>query len=158
TIRNRVNELGVAEPQVVRQGGDRINVQLAGVQKSAEAGNILGKEATLEWRMVDQQNNEYEGKAKGRGPLGSELYTEPRTAAPIRRKRELIVTGDTLPNAQAKNGQSGVEIAVTLDARGGDQMFKNTSANVGRLMAVVYIEKSREPIVVDGKPVLQADG
>ena len=158
TIRNRVNELGVAEPRVERQGNDRINVQLAGVQNSAEVVNILGKVATLEWRMVDQQNNAYEAKAKGHAPLGSKLYTERRTGAPVLLKREVIVTGDNLTNAQAKNGQSGPEIAVTLDARGGDQMFKNTSANVGRLMAVVYIEKSREPIVVDGKPVMQADG
>ena len=158
TIRNRVNELGVAEPRVERQGNDRINVQLAGVLNSAEVVNILGKVATLEWRMVDQQNNAYEAKAKGRAPLGSKLYTERRTGAPLLLKREVIVTGDNLTNAQAKNGQSGPEIAVTLDARGGDEMFKNTSANVGRLMAVVYIEKSREPVVVDGKPVMQADG
>jgi preprotein translocase subunit SecD len=158
TIRNRVNELGVAEPIVVRQGNDRINVQLAGVQNSAEVKDILGKVATLEWRLTDMQNNAYEAKAKGRAPLGSKLYTERTTGAPILLKREVIVTGDNLINAQAKNGQQGPEVAITLDSRGGDQMFKTTSANVGRLMGVVYIEKSREPIIVDGKPVKNADG
>jgi len=136
TIRNRVNELGVAEPIVQRQGNDRINVQLAGVQNSAEVKDILGKVATLEWRLTDMQNNAYEAKAKGRAPLGSKLYTERRTGAPILLKREVIVTGDNLINAQAKNGQNGPEVAITLDSRGGDQMFKTTSANVGRLMGV----------------------
>jgi len=157
TIRNRVNELGVAEPIVQRQGNDRINVQLAGVQNSAEVKDILGKVATLEWRLTDMQNNAYEAKAKGRAPLGSRLYAE-RTGGPILLKRDVIVTGDNLINAQAKNGQEGPEVAITLDARGGDQMFKATSANVGRLMGVVYIEKSREPVIVDGKPVMNADG
>src|SRR6185369_4405664 len=145
TIRNRVNELGVAEPIVQRQGNDRINVQLAGVQNSAEVKDILGKVATLEWRLTDMQNNAYEAKAKGRAPIGSKLYTERRTGGPVLLKRDVIVTGDNLINAQAKNGQEGPEVAITLDARGGDQMFKATSANVGRLMGVVYIEKSREP-------------
>jgi preprotein translocase subunit SecD len=137
TIRNRVNELGVAEPIVQRQGNDRINVQLAGVLNSAEVKDILGKVATLEWRLTDMQNNAYEAKAKGRAPLGSKLYTERTTGGPILLKREVIVTGDNLINAQAKNGQEGPEVAITLDARGGDQMFKATSANVGRLMGVV---------------------
>jgi preprotein translocase subunit SecD len=158
TIRNRVNELGVAEPIVQRQGSDRINVQLAGVLNSAEVKDILGKVATLEWRLTDMQNNAYEAKAKGRAPLGSRLYTERTTGAPILLKREVIVTGDNLVNAQSRNGQEGPEVAITLDARGGDQMFKTTSANVGRLMGVVYIEKSREPVIVDGKPVINADG
>jgi preprotein translocase subunit SecD len=153
-----VNELGVAEPIVQRQGSDRINVQLAGVQNSAEVKDILGKVATLEWRLTDMQNNAYEAKARGRAPLGSKLYTERGTGAPILLKRDVIVTGENLTDARTTNTQDGPGVAIKLDSRGGDEMFKVTSANVGRLMGVVFIEKSREPIIVDGKPVLQADG
>jgi preprotein translocase subunit SecD len=158
TIRNRVNELGVAEPIVQRQGTDRINVQLAGVQNSAEVKDILGKVATLEWRLTDMQNNAYEAQAKGRAPLGSKLYTERGTGRPILLKREVIVTGDNLTDARTTNTQQGPAVAIKLDTRGGDQMFKVTSANVGRLMGVVYIEKTREPVIVNGKPVLKPDG
>jgi preprotein translocase subunit SecD len=158
TIRNRVNEMGVAEPIVQRQGTDRINVQLAGVQNSAEVKDILGKVATLEWRMVDMSNNAYEAKSRGRAPLGSKLYTERRNGAPVLLKREVIVTGDNLTDARSTTTQEGPGVAIKLDSAGGDRMFKNTSANVGRLMGVVFIEKSREPIIVDGKPLLNADG
>jgi preprotein translocase subunit SecD len=158
TIRNRVNELGVAEPIVQRQGTDRINVQLAGVLNSAEVKDILGKVATLEWRLTDMSNNAFEAKARGRAPLGSKLYTERGSGAPILLKREVIVTGDNLTDARSTTSQEGPAVAIRLDSRGGDEMFKTTSANVGRLMGVVFIEKSREPIIVDGKPVLQADG
>jgi len=158
TIRNRVNELGVAEPIVQRQGTDRINVQLAGVLNSAEVKDILGKVATLEWRLVDMQNNAYEAKARNRAPLGSKLYTQRGSGAPILLKREVIVTGDNLTDARSTTSQEGPAVAIKLDSRGGDEMFKTTSANVGRLMGVVFIEKSRENIIVDGKPLLQADG
>ena len=153
TLRNRVNELGVAEPIVQRQGNNRINVQLAGVQNSAEVKDILGKVATLEWRLTDMQNNPAEAQQRGRAPLGSKLYTERGTGRPILLKRDVIITGDSLTDARSTTSQEGPSVAIKLDSRGGDEMLKNTSANVGRLMGVVLIEKNRETIMVDGKPV-----
>ena len=158
TLRNRVNELGVSEPIVQRQGNDKINVQLPGVQNSAEVKGILGKVATLEWRLTDMQNNPLEAKARGRAPLGSKLYTQRGSGQPILLKREVIVTGDNLTDARTTSTQEGPGVAIKLDSRGGDEMLKNTSANVGRRMGVVFIEKTRENVVVNGKPQLNADG
>ena len=158
TLRNRVNELGVSEPTVVRQGNDKINVQLPGVQNSAEVKDILGKVATLEWRLTDMQNNPLEAKARGRAPLGSKLYTMRDSGQPILLKREVIVTGDNLTDARTTSTQEGPGVAIKLDSRGGDEMLKTTSANVGRRMGVVFIEKSREAVIVNGKPQVTADG
>jgi preprotein translocase subunit SecD len=153
TLRNRVNELGVAEPIVQRQGNNRINVQLAGVQNSAEVKDILGKVATLEWRLTDMQNNPEEARQRGRAPLGSKLYTERGTGRPILLKRDVIITGDSLTDARSAPSQDGPSVAIKLDSRGGDEMLKTTSANVGRRMGVVLIEKTRETVMVDNKPV-----
>jgi preprotein translocase subunit SecD len=153
TLRNRVNELGVAEPIVQRQGNNRINVQLAGVLNSAEVKDILGKVATLEWRLTDMQNNPAEAEARGRAPLGSKLYKERGTGRPVLLKRDIIITGDSLTDARSAPSQEGPSVAIRLDSQGGDEMFKTTSANVGRRMGVVLIEKSRETVMVDGKPV-----
>jgi preprotein translocase subunit SecD len=153
TLRNRVNELGVAEPIVQRQGNNRINVQLAGVQNSAEVKDILGKVATLEWRLTDMQNNPVEAQARGRAPLGSKLYTERGTGRPVLLKRDVIITGDSLTDARSAPSQDGPSVAIRLDARGGEEMLKTTSANVGRRMGVVLIEKTTETVMVDGKPV-----
>jgi preprotein translocase subunit SecD len=158
TLRNRVNLLGVAEPIVQRQGNDRINVQLAGVQNSAEVKNVLGKVATLEWRLTDMQNDPNLAKQRGRAPLGSKLYTERGTGRPILLKRDVIITGDSLTNARPQTTQEGPAVSITLDSRGGDEMLKNTSKNVGRRMGVVFIEKSRETVIVDGKPLMDAEG
>src|ERR1700730_3510847 len=98
TLRNRVNELGVCEPIVQRQGIDRINVQLPGVQNSAEVKDILGRVATLEFRLEDMQNNAFEAMQSGRAPLGSKLYTHTRFGRPVLLKREVIATGDQLTN------------------------------------------------------------
>jgi preprotein translocase subunit SecD len=142
TLRNRVNELGVSEPIVAQQGIDRINVQLPGVQNSAEVKDILGKVATLEFRLEDSQNNAAEAKQRGRAPLGSKLYD--MSGRPVLLKRELIATGDQLTNATSSAGNEGPEVNVTLNGQGGDSMLRNTRLNVNRRMAVVYIEKSRE--------------
>src|SRR5437016_3557176 len=88
TLRNRVNELGVSEPIVQRQGIDRINVQLPGVQNSAEVKDILGRVATLEFRLEDMQNNAFEAMQSGRAPLGSKLYTHTRFGRPVLRSEE----------------------------------------------------------------------
>jgi preprotein translocase subunit SecD len=153
TLRNRVNELGVSEPIVQRQGLERINVQLPGVQNSADIKNLLGRVATLEFRLEDTKNNAIEAKAQGRAPLGSKLYTNTRIGRPILLKREIIATGDQLTNATVTQTQQGVGVSVRLDARAGDSMLKTTKANLNKPMAVVLIEKHRDTTTVDGKPV-----
>ncbi len=149
TLRNRVNELGVSEPIVAQQGIDRINVQLPGVQNSAEVKDILGKVATLEFRLEDSQNSAQEAKQRGRAPLGSKLYDMDGRAVLL--KRELIATGDQLTNATSSSGNEGPEVNVTLNGQGGDSMLRNTRLNVHKRMAVVYIEKSRESRMIDGQ-------
>ncbi len=151
TLRNRVNELGVSEPIVAQQGIDRINVQLPGVQNSAEVKDILGKVATLEFRLEDSQNSAAEAQARARAPLGSKLYHMENR--PVLLKRELIATGDQLTNATSSSGNEGPEVNVTLNGQGGDAMLRNTRLNVGKRMAVVYIEKSRQTHEVDGQKV-----
>jgi len=153
TLRNRVNELGVSEPIVQRQGIDRINVQLPGVQNSAEVKDILGRVATLEFRLQDMQNNAIEAKETGRVPLGSKLYTHTRFGYPVLLKREVIATGDQLTNATSGQSQEGPAVNVRLDARAGENMLRTTRANVNKRMAVVLIEKRRETQDVDGKKV-----
>ena len=145
-LRNRLNspELAVSEPQVARQGVDRIAIQLPGLQNSAEVKKILGKTATLEFRMVDETNNPLEAASTGRVPLGSKLYYT-RDKQPVLLKREVVVTGDQLTDASFQpNTQEGAAVSVSLDARGAAKMLKNTQENLGHLMAVVFIDRSRE--------------
>jgi preprotein translocase subunit SecD len=153
TLRNRVNELGVSEPIVQRQGLERINVQLPGVQNSADIKNLLGRVATLEFRLEDTKDNAFEAQQHGHAPLGSKLYTHTRIGRPILLKREIIATGDQLTNATVTQTQDGVGVSVRLDARAGENMLKTTKANLNKPMAVVLIEKHRETTEVDGKPV-----
>src|SRR5580658_6078293 len=153
TLRNRVNELGVSEPIVQRQGIDRINVQLPGVQDSADVKDILGRVATLEFRLEDMQNNAVEAEQTGHVPLGSKLYTHTRFGRPVLLKREVIATGDQLTNATSGQSQEGPAVNIKLDARAGDNMLRTTRQNVNKRMAVVLIEKRRETQTVDGKPV-----
>jgi preprotein translocase subunit SecD len=153
TLRNRVNELGVSEPIVQRQGVDRINVQLPGVQNSAEVKDILGRVATLEFRLEDTQNSAFEAMQRGRAPLGSKLYTHTRFGRPVLLKREVIATGDQLTNATVGQTPEGVGVNVRLDARAGENMLKVTKANLNKPMAAVLIEKRRETSEVNGKKV-----
>jgi preprotein translocase subunit SecD len=158
-LRNRVNGLGVSEPIVQRQGIDRVNVQLPGVQNSAEVKNLLGRVATLEFRLEDTTHNAYEAAQTGHAPLGSKLYTHTRIGRPILLKREIIATGDQLTSAAVENTQDGIGVNVKLDSRAGDNMLKTTKANLNKPMAVVLIEKHRETETTpDGKPVIGADG
>jgi preprotein translocase subunit SecD len=145
-LRNRLNspELAVSEPQVARQGVDRIAIQLPGLQNSAEVKKILGKTATLEFRMVDENGNPLEAAATGHVPLGSKLYYT-REKQPVLLKREVVVTGDQLTDASFQpNTQEGAAVSVGLDSRGAAKMLKNTQENIGHLMAVVFIDRSRE--------------
>ncbi|HWX32084.1 MAG TPA: protein translocase subunit SecD [Steroidobacteraceae bacterium] len=154
-LRNRLNspELAVSEPQVARQGVDRISIQLPGLQNSAEVKKILGKTATLEFRMVDESNNPLEAASTGRVPLGSKLFYT-RDKQPVLLKREVVVTGDQLTDASFQpSTQDGAAVLVGLDSRGAAKMLKNTQENLGHLMAVVFIDRSREKnaegVVVD---------
>ena len=145
-LRNRLNspELAVSEPQVARQGVDRIAIQLPGLQNSAEVKKILGKTATLEFRMVDENNNPLEAAATGHVPLGDKLFYT-RDKQPVLLKREVVVTGDQLTDASFQpNTQDGPAVSVGLDSRGASKMLKNTQENIGHLMAVVFIDRSRE--------------
>jgi preprotein translocase subunit SecD len=153
TLRNRVNELGVSEPIVQRQGIDRINVQLPGVQNSAEVKDILGRVATLEFRLEDMQNSAYDAMQTGHVPLGSKLYTHTRFGRPVLLKREVIATGDELTNATTGQSQEGPAVNVRLDARAGENMLKTTRQNLNKRMAVVLIEKHHESSDVNGKKV-----
>jgi len=152
TIRNRVNELGVSEPVVQRQGIDRIAVQLPGVQNSAEVKDILGKVATLEFRLVDIQNSVSEAVQRGRAPFGSKLY-ESREGQPVLLKRDIIVTGDQLVDATTAATDQGPGVSVKLDASGGEEMLRTTRTNLGKPMAVVFIEQRREEVDVGGQKV-----
>ncbi|MFZ9871353.1 MAG: protein translocase subunit SecD [Steroidobacteraceae bacterium] len=154
TIRNRVNELGVSEPVVQRQGVDRIAVQLPGVQNSAEVKDILGKVATLEFRLVDIQNSVSDAVQRGRAPIGSKLY-ETREGQPTLLKRDIIVTGDQLVDAVTAATDSGPGVSVKLDSSGGEEMLRTTRANLGKPMAVVFIEQRREEVEVAGEKIVR---
>jgi preprotein translocase subunit SecD len=142
TLRNRVNELGVSEPFVARQGLDRIVVQLPGIQDPNQAIRVLGATATVEFRLVDEANNPYEARDTKRIPLGSKLYTA-RDGSPVLLKRELIASGDQLTDATTSFTDGTPAVSVTLNARAGASMLKATQENLGRRMSVVYIEKKR---------------
>jgi len=142
TLRNRVDELGVTEPIVTRQGVDRITVQLPGVQDPNEALRVLGATATLEFRLVDDQNDAFEAERTGRAPLGSRLY-KTREGSPVLLKREMIASGEQLVDASSGFSEGQPSVIVKLDARGGAEMLETTRQNLGRPMAVVFIEKKR---------------
>ncbi len=158
TLRNRVNELGVAEAVVQRQGLDRILVELPGIQDPATAKRVLGSTATLEFHLVDQENDPYEAQRRGRAPLGSELHQH-REGRPILLRRDIIASGDQLVDATPgyENGQPIVN--VRLDAAGARKMLDTTVNNVGRQMAVLFIEDRPGPIIerngekVPGDPI-----
>lgn len=141
-LNNRVNGLGVSEAVVQRQGLTRIAVQLPGVQDASEVIRILGKVATLEFRLSDTVNNPLEAAQSGRSPLGSRLYRE-RNGNPVLLKRDIIVTGDQLTDATSSSQEGEPAVSVKLDGRGGEEMLRVTRQNLGKPMAVVFIERER---------------
>ena len=151
TLHNRINELGVAEPIVQQQGLDRIVVQLPGVQDTAKAKEILGRTATLEIRMVDEEKTDIatlEKAAAGQVPFGDEMYKN-RDGRPILVKKSVVLTGDRITDAgPGVNQQTGGSIvSVTLDGRGAG-IFKNvTRDNVGKRMAILLIEKGSTEVI-----------
>ncbi|HYP80735.1 MAG TPA: protein translocase subunit SecD [Steroidobacteraceae bacterium] len=152
SMRNRVGELGVTEPEVRQQGVDQISVTLPGVLNSAEVKDILGRVATLEFRLTDVANSVEEAVARGRAPVGSRIYTH-RNGRPTLLKREIIATGNQLIDANTTVTQQGPGVSVRLNAQAGDEMLRITQANLGKPMAVVLIEKSREKSLVNGQEV-----
>ncbi|QDC43496.1 protein translocase subunit SecD [Methylophilus medardicus] len=151
TLHNRINELGVAEPIVQQQGVDRIVVQLPGVQDTAKAKEILGRTATLEIRMVDEEKSDMATLQKaqsGQVPFGDELFAD-REGRPVLVKKSVVLTGDRITDAgPGVNGQNGTSVVnVTLDGRGAG-IFKNvTRENVGKRMAILLIEKGSTEVI-----------
>ncbi len=153
-IRNRVNEIGVAEPLVQRQGADRIVVQLPGVQDTALAKEILGATASLEFRLVDTEADIAAALA-GRLPANAELYYS-RNGQPLLLEKRIMLTGDHITGASAGYDQYGQpKVSIKLDAQGGTKLSAATKDAVGRRMASVFIEyKPGEVLTADGTPVL----
>lgn len=154
TLRNRVNEIGVAEPVIQQQGDDRIVVQLPGIQDSARAKEILSATATLEFRLVDVEHNVTDA-VKGRTIPGARLYKE-RDGQPILLKKRLIISGDRITGASSGFDQDSGSPAVfvNLDGVGARIMAKTTQENLKKPMAVVFIEHKSETRVVDGKEII----
>jgi preprotein translocase subunit SecD len=153
TLRNRVNELGVAEPVIQQQGEERIVVQLPGVQDTARAKEILGATATLEFRLADETHDVQEA-VNGRVPPGLKLYPE-REGGHVLLKNRVMLTGDYIIDASSGIDQQsgGPAVYITLDGKGASIFSKVTGENVKKLMAVVFIERKTETRLVDGKPV-----
>ena len=157
TLHNRINELGVAEPVIQQQGADRVVVQLPGVQDTAKAKDIIGRTATLELRLVDD-STEAAAAAAGSGPVpfGSERYNE-RGGAPLIVKRQVILTGDSLTDAQPGFDGQTQEPAVhlTVDAKGARIMRDISRENVGKRMAILLFEKGKGEVVT--APVIRGE-
>ena len=155
TLHNRINELGVAEPVIQQQGIDRVVVQLPGVQDTAKAKDIIGRTATLEVRMVNDSVEAQAAQAGGPVPFGYERYME-RGGLPIIVKREVVLTGDNLTDAQPgfdENQEAAVHL--TLDARGA-RIFKDvTRENIGKRMAIILFEKGKGEVVT--APVIRGE-
>jgi len=159
TLHNRINELGVAEPVIQQQGADRVLVQLPGVQDTAKAKDILGRTASLEIRMVDEErmNSEALGAAaKGQVPFGDEYYVE-RNGQPLLVKKQVVLTGDRLTDAQPGFDQQTNEPAVhlRLDGQGARIFQEVTRESVGKRMAILLIEKGKGEVIT--APVIRSE-
>ncbi len=155
-LRNRVNELGVAEPIIQQQGAERVVVQLPGVQDTARAKDILGRTASLEIRMVNDDPGALEAAEGGQVPFGSDLYTD-RNGQKILVKRQVVLTGDRISDAQPGFDQRTNEPAVHVNLDGtGARLFKEiTRDNVGKRMAILLVEKGKSEVVT--APVIREE-
>ncbi|HTS23124.1 MAG TPA: protein translocase subunit SecD [Casimicrobiaceae bacterium] len=155
-LRNRVNELGVAEPIIQQQGADRVVVELPGVQDTARAKDIIGRQATLEIRMVDEDPTAQQQAAGGVVPLGDELLRE-RSGAPVLVKREVVLTGDRINDAQSgfDNRNNEPAVHVNLDPSGARIFKEVTRDNVGKRMAIVLVEKGKKEVIT--APVIREE-
>ncbi|RZI80099.1 MAG: protein translocase subunit SecD [Rubrivivax sp.] len=155
TLHNRINELGVSEPIIQQQGLDRVVVQLPGVQDTAKAKDIIGRTATLEVRMVDDSTEAHAALAGGTVPFGTEKYNE-RGGVPIIVKRQVVLTGDNLTDAQPgfdENHEAAVHL--TLDARGARIFRDVTRESIGKRMAIILFEKGKGEVVT--APVIRSE-
>jgi len=150
TMRNRVNELGVTEPIVQRQGLDRIVVQLPGVQDPTQAERILGATATLEFRMVCENENAFAAEAKGRAPIGCELFVD-RVGNPVLLKKKTIVSGNQLIDASQTFSEGRPAVSIRLDNKGSKSMLETTKRNLNKPMAVLFIQQRQETKERDGQ-------
>ena len=149
TLRNRINELGVAEPTVQQQGEGRIVVQLPGVQDTAQAKKILGATATLEFRLVDFEHD-VKDALNGRVPANSKLFQR-RDGRPILLSKRVMLTGEHIINAASTLDQNGSpSVSITLDGKGARAFSNITRDNIGNPMAVVFIESKSETREIDG--------
>jgi preprotein translocase subunit SecD len=155
-LRNRVNELGVAEPIIQQQGAERVVVQLPGVQDTARAKDILGRTASLEIRMVNEDAGAIEQALSGQVPFGSDLFTE-RNGQQVLVRRQVVLTGDRINDAQPGFDQRTNEPAVHVSLDGtGARLFKEiTRENVGKRMAIVLVEKGKAEVVT--APVIREE-
>jgi len=154
TLRNRVNELGVAEPIIQQQGDRRVVVQLPGVQDTATAKRILGATATLEYRAVDTKHD-IDAARNGKIPAGSSLYKS-RDGSYYLLKNRAIATGDQIVNARSgfDSNSGSPQVSVTLDGKGARKMLEFTKVSVGKPMAVLFIENKTSTRMVNGEQVV----
>ncbi len=152
TLHNRVNELGVSEPVIQQQGADRVVVQLPGVQDTAKAKDIIGRTATLELRMVDDSAEALEAlKGNGPVPFGTERFMD-RGFGPIIVKRQVILTGDNLNDAQPGFDENhNPAVHLTVDAKGARIMKETSRENIGKRMAILIFEKGKGEVVTAPK-------
>ena len=152
TLRNRVNELGVAEPVIQQQGVNRIMVQLPGVQDTSRAKEILGTTATLEYRLVDTEHDVQQA-VSGHPPIGSRLYYE-KNGNPILLDKRIIITGDQIVDSASSSDDDGrPSVSISLNGIGASKMGKLTQVSIGKPMAVVFIEYKNETRIVNGEKV-----
>jgi preprotein translocase subunit SecD len=159
TLHNRINELGVAEPVIQQQGADRVVVQLPGVQDTAKAKDILGRTASLEIRMVDEEKMNPEtlaAAARGQVPFGDEFYVE-RNGQPLLVKKQVVLTGDRLTDAQPgfDNQTNEPAVHLRLDGQGARIFQEVTRESVGKRMAILLIEKGRGEVIT--APVIRSE-
>ena len=153
TLRNRVNELGVAEPIIQQQGAERIVVQLPGVQDTARAKEILGSVATIEFRMVDEKNDVQTAIQSGKTPTGSKLYKF-KDGRPLLLKTNVITTGENIVDASSSMDENNQpSVSIVLDSSGGRSMLETTKEFIGYRMAVVFIENQVETVIENGETV-----
>jgi preprotein translocase subunit SecD len=155
-LRNRVNELGVAEPIVQQQGADRVVVQLPGVQDTARAKDILGRTASLEIRMVDEDLTALQQAQAGQVPFGDDLMVD-RSGQPVLVKRQVVLTGDRINDAQPGfvNQTNEAAVHVNLDGTGARIFKEVTRENVGKRMAIVLVEKGKAEVIT--APVIREE-
>ena len=155
TLKNRVNELGVAEPVIQRQGDDRVVVQLPGVQDTVRAKDVLGATATLEFRLAQGSFAEWAAaQASGKAPIGTRLYTQ-SDGSPVLLQRSVIVTGDQIVGAASGiDQQSGQpDVTITMNSSGAERMADVTRDNIGKPMGVVFIEDKFDFREVNGERI-----